>query len=97
MHPDRVAEEVEDLIGLPADDAPRISAKTGLNVDQVLEEVVTKIPAPSGDINNPTQALIFDSFYDAYRGVIILVCVKEGKIRVGIAFILWQVMLITKL
>lgn len=81
--PDRVAEEVEDLIGLPAGDAPRISAKTGLNVDQVLEEVVTKIPAPSGDINNPTQALIFDSFYDAYRGVIILVCVKEGKIRVG--------------
>lgn len=81
--PDRVAEEVEDLIGLSADDAPRISAKTGLNVDQVLEEVVTKIPAPSGDINNPTQALIFDSFYDAYRGVIILVCVKEGKIRVG--------------
>ena len=81
--PDRVAEEVEDLIGLPADDAPRISAKTGLNVDQVLEEVVTKIPAPSGDINNPTQALIFDSLYDAYRGVIILVCVKEGKIRVG--------------
>lgn len=81
--PDRVAEEVEDLIGLHADDAPRISAKTGLNVDQVLEEVVTKIPAPSGDINNPTQALIFDSFYDAYRGVIILVCVKEGKIRVG--------------
>ena len=81
--PDRVAEEVEDLIGLPADDAPRISAKTGLNVDQVLEEVVIKIPAPSGDINNPTQALIFDSFYDAYRGVIILVCVKEGKIRVG--------------
>ena len=81
--PDRVAEEVENLIGLPADDAPRISAKTGLNVDQVLEEVVTKIPAPSGDINNPTQALIFDSFYDAYRGVIILVCVKEGKIRVG--------------
>ena len=81
--PDRVAEEVEDLIGLPADDAPLISAKTGLNVDQVLEEVVTKIPAPSGDINNPTQALIFDSFYDAYRGVIILVCVKEGKIRVG--------------
>ena len=81
--PDRVAEEVEDLIGLPADDAPRISAKTGLNIDQVLEEIVTKIPAPSGDINNPTQALIFDSFYDAYRGVIILVCVKEGKIRVG--------------
>lgn len=81
--PDRVAEEIEDLIGLPADDAPRISAKTGLNIDQVLEEVVTKISAPSGDINNPTQALIFDSFYDAYRGVIILVCVKEGKIRVG--------------
>ena len=81
--PDRVAEEVEDLIGLPADDAPRISAKTGLNIDQVLEEIVTKVPAPSGDINAPTQALIFDSFYDAYRGVIILVCVKEGKIRVG--------------
>lgn len=81
--PDRVAEEVEDLIGLPAADAPRISAKTGLNIDQVLEEIVTKVPAPSGDINAPTQALIFDSFYDAYRGVIILVCVKEGKIRVG--------------
>ena len=81
--PDRVAEEVEDLIGLPADDAPRISAKTGLNVDQVLEEIVTKIPAPSGDIHAPTQALIFDSFYDAYRGVIILVCIKEGKIKVG--------------
>lgn len=81
--PDRVAEEVEDLIGLPADDAPRISAKTGLNVDQVLEEIVTKIPAPSGDINAPTQALIFDSFYDSYRGVIILVCIKEGKIKVG--------------
>lgn len=81
--PDRVAEEVEDLIGLPADEAPRISAKTGLNVDQVLEEIVTKIPAPSGDINAPTQALIFDSFYDSYRGVIILVCIKEGKIKVG--------------
>ena len=81
--PDRVAAEVEDLIGLPADDAPRISAKTGLNVEAVLEEIVNKVPAPSGDINAPTQALIFDSFYDAYRGVIILVCVKEGKIRVG--------------
>lgn len=81
--PERVAEEVEDLIGLPADEAPRISAKTGLNVDQVLEEIVTKIPAPSGDINAPTQALIFDSFYDSYRGVIILVCIKEGRIKVG--------------
>lgn len=81
--PDRVAAEVEDLIGLPADDAPRISAKTGLNVEAVLEEIVNKVPAPSGDINAPTQALIFDSFYDAYRGVIILVCVKEGKIRLG--------------
>ena len=81
--PDRVAAEVEELIGLPADDAPRISAKTGLNVEAVLEEIVNKVPAPSGDINAPTQALIFDSFYDAYRGVIILVCVKEGKIRVG--------------
>ena len=81
--PDRVAAEVEDLIGLPADDAPRISAKTGLNVEAVLEKIVNKVPAPSGDINAPTQALIFDSFYDAYRGVIILVCVKEGKIRVG--------------
>lgn len=81
--PDRVAAEVEELIGLPADDAPRISAKTGLNVEAVLEKIVNKVPAPSGDINAPTQALIFDSFYDAYRGVIILVCVKEGKIRVG--------------
>ena len=81
--PDRVAAEVEELIGLPADDAPRSSAKTVLNVEAVLEEIVNKVPAPSGDINAPTQALIFDSFYDAYRGVIILVCVKEGKIRVG--------------
>ena len=81
--PDRVAEEVEDLIGLPADDAPRISAKTGLNVDQVLEEVVTKIPAPCGDINYPTLVFFYDSFFDAYSGVINLVCVKEGKIRVG--------------
>lgn len=81
--PDRVIQEIEDVIGLPADDAPRISAKTGLNVEEVLEDIVTNVPAPSGSIDNPTQALIFDSFYDSYRGVIVLVCVKEGAVHKG--------------
>ena len=81
--PDRVIKEIEDDIGLPAEDAPRISAKTGLNVKDVLEDIVKNVPAPTGSIDNPTQALIFDSYYDSYRGVIIIVCVKEGKIKVG--------------
>ncbi|MGN1182331.1 MAG: GTP-binding protein, partial [Faecalibacillus sp.] len=74
--PDRVIHEIEDVIGLPADHAPLISAKSGLNVDQVLEMIVKEIPAPSGSINNPTQALIFDSYYDSYRGVVICVRIK---------------------
>ena len=65
--PDRVVNEIEDVIGLEAHDAPRISAKTGLNVEEVLEQIVTKIPAPQGDVNAPLKALIFDSVYDAYR------------------------------
>lgn len=81
--PDRIIKEIEDDIGLPAEDAPRISAKTGLNVKDVLEDIVKNVPAPTGSIDNPTQALIFDSYYDSYRGVIIIVCVKEGKIKVG--------------
>ncbi len=81
--PQRVIHEIEDIIGLPADEAPLISAKTGLNVIDVLEDIVTNVPAPSGDVNGKTQALIFDSLYDSYRGVIVFVCVKEGRIRVG--------------
>lgn len=81
--PQRVIKEVEDVIGLPADHAPMISAKTGLNIDDVLEKVVKEFPAPAGNINNPTQALIFDSYYDSYRGVIVFVRIKEGKIKVG--------------
>ncbi len=81
--PERVINEIENLVGLPADHAPLISAKTGLNVRDVLEAVVRDVPAPKGSINNPTQALIFDSLYDAYRGVIAFVRVKDGKITVG--------------
>ena len=77
--PDRVIAEIEDVIGLEAQDAPRISAKTGLNVDEVLEQIVQKIPAPEGDPTEPLKALIFDSVYDAYRGVIISCRVKREK------------------
>ena len=80
---ERVKEEIEDVIGLDAQNAPCISAKTGLNVDEVLEDIVKNIPAPTGSINNPTQALIFDSYYDSYRGVIVIVAVKDGSIKVG--------------
>ena len=69
--PDRVVNEIEDVIGIEAHDAPRISAKTGLNVEEVLEQIVTKIPAPNGDVDAPLKALIFDSIYDAYKGVIV--------------------------
>ena len=82
-HPDEVAQEVEDVIGLPCLDAPRVSAKTGLNVDQVLERVVTDIPAPTGDPAAPLKALIFDSIYDSYKGVIVYVRVFEGSVKAG--------------
>ncbi len=81
--PDRVAAEIEDVIGLPAEDAPRISAKTGLNIQDVMEKIVTDCPAPVGDINAPLQALIFDSYYDAYKGVIAYVRIKEGTVHTG--------------
>ena len=81
--PERVAAEIEDVIGLEASDAPRISAKTGLNVEAVLEEIVQKIPAPAGDPEAPVQALIFDSLYDSYKGVIVFCRVKNGTIKKG--------------
>lgn len=81
--PDRVAEEIEDIIGIEAHDAPRISAKTGENVEEVLEAIVKKLPAPNGSKEKPLQALIFDSLYDNYRGVIIFCRIKEGTVKVG--------------
>ena len=81
--PDMTKHEIEDIIGLDCDDAPLISARTGLNVEDVLEQIVHKIPSPSGDEEAPLQALVFDSFYDPYRGVIALVRIREGKLSVG--------------
>ncbi|HIR96888.1 MAG TPA: elongation factor 4 [Candidatus Merdisoma faecalis] len=81
--PQRVIDEIEDVIGLEAQDAPQISAKTGLNVDQVLEAIVEKIPAPGGDPEAPLQALIFDSLYDSYKGVIVFCRIMEGTVRKG--------------
>ncbi len=81
--PDRVADEIEDVIGLEAQDAPRISAKTGLNVEEVLEAIVKKVPAPQGDPAAPLQALIFDSVYDSYKGVIVFCRVVEGTMGKG--------------
>ena len=81
--PERVKAEIEDVIGIDAEDAPLISAKSGLNVDQVLEQIVEKIPAPQGDPDGPLQGLIFDSIYDAYKGVIIFTRIKEGTIKAG--------------
>ena len=81
--PERVIEEIEDVIGIEAHDAPLISAKTGQNVEQVLEQIVKKIPAPKGDPKAPLQALIFDSVYDSYKGVIIFCRIKEGTVRRG--------------
>ncbi len=81
--PDRVVEEIEDVIGLEAQDAPRISAKTGLNIHDVLEAIVNKLPAPTGDPKAPLQALIFDSLYDSYKGVIVFCRIKEGTLKVG--------------
>ena len=79
--PERVCHEIEDVIGIPAMDAPRISAKQGINIHEVLERIVTDIPAPKGDPAAPLQALIFDSYYDSYRGVIVYIRVKEGTLR----------------
>lgn len=81
--PERVAEEVENVIGIPAADSPRISAKMGINIDQVLERIVTDIPAPKGDAEAPLKALIFDCFYDSYKGVIIYVRVIDGEVKIG--------------
>ena len=81
--PDRVCHEIEDIIGIPALDAPRISAKVGLNIEEVLERIVTDIPCPKGDNDAPLQALIFDSYYDIYKGVIIYIRVKQGNVKVG--------------
>ena len=81
--PERVVEEIEDVIGIEAQDAPRISAKQGINIDQVLEQIVEKIPAPEGDPTAPLKALIFDSLYDSYKGVIIFCRIKEGTVKKG--------------
>ncbi len=81
--PERVCNEVENVIGIPAMDAPRISAKMGTNIEAVLEKVVTDVPAPVGDPDKPLKALIFDSYYDSYKGVIIYVRIKEGTVKVG--------------
>ena len=81
--PQRVIEEIEDVIGLEAQDAPLISAKNGINIDEVLEAIVAKIPAPDGDENAPLKALIFDSIYDSYKGVIVFCRVRDGRIKVG--------------
>ena len=81
--PERVISEIEDIIGIPAEDAPRVSAKTGINIEEVLERIVTDIPAPEGDREAPLSALIFDSYYDAYKGVIVYFRVMNGKIKAG--------------
>lgn len=81
--PERVCQEIESVIGIPAMDAPRISAKEGINIGEVMERIVTEIPSPKGDSDAPLKALIFDSYYDAYKGVVIYIRVKEGTVKVG--------------
>ena len=81
--PDEVKQEIEDVIGIPAEEAPMISAKTGLNVEEVLEAVVRDIPAPSGDEKAPLKALVFDSYYDSYKGVVSYVRIKDGVVKRG--------------
>src|ERR1043166_270798 len=81
--PDRVKQQIEDVIGLDASDAVPISAKTGLNIDQVLEAIVTRLPAPKGEINAPLKALLIDSYYDAYLGVVVLVRIIDGELKKG--------------
>ncbi len=80
---ERTKKEIEEVIGLDCSDVPCISAKTGLNVEDVLEGIVNKLPCPKGEANNPLKALVFDSYYDSYRGVVVFVCVKEGQIKIG--------------
>ncbi len=81
--PDRVCREIEDVIGIPAEDAPRISAKAGINIHDVMEKIVAEVPPPKGDDENPLKALIFDSYYDSYKGVIIYVRLTDGQVKVG--------------
>ena len=81
--PDEVKNEIEDVIGIPADEAPLISAKMGINIEAVMEQIVKSVPAPKGDPDAPLKALIFDSYYDSYKGVIVYVRIKEGTLRVG--------------
>ena len=81
--PDEVKQEIEDIIGIEAENAPMISAKTGLNIDQVLEEIVEKLPPPEGDESAPLKALIFDSYYDSYKGVVCYVRIKDGVVKPG--------------
>ena len=82
-NPKLAKQEIEDIIGIPAEDAPEISAKNGINIEEVLERIITDIPAPAGDVNAPLKALVFDSVYDQYRGVIVLMRVFDGSIRKG--------------
>ncbi|MBR4720599.1 MAG: translation elongation factor 4 [Clostridia bacterium] len=82
-NPENAIREIEDIIGIPAEDAPRVSAKTGLNVEEVLEAIVNRIPSPVGDSNAPLKCLIFDSYYDSYKGVIVYVRVKDGTLKAG--------------
>lgn len=82
-NPENAIREIEDIIGIPAEDAPRVSAKTGLNVEEVLEAIVNKIPSPVGDKDAPLKCLIFDSYYDSYKGVIVYVRVKDGTLKAG--------------
>ena len=82
-HPEKVQQEIEDIIGIDASYAPMVSAKSGLNIEQVLEAIVEYIPAPKGDAEAPLQALIFDSYYDSYKGVIVYIRVKEGTVKAG--------------
>ena len=81
--PEEVKQEIKDIIGIPADEAPCISAKTGLNVDEVLEKIVTLLPPPEGEEEKPLKALIFDSLYDNYKGAIAYVRIRDGKVKVG--------------
>ena len=88
--PERVKNEIEDIIGIPADNAPLVSAKSGINIKDILERIVEDIPPPEGDVSAPLKALIFDSYYDSYKGVIIYIRVKDGKIRPGDEILLME-------